>query len=207
MCSRTGRSRGSRTSARARHPHRTRSSSVAPLPGHGVRRWRTPLQGPARHRSRPHRLAVRPDIRELEFHTDTRSAKWQELTQHPAATVIGYAPLERLQVRLEGPVSIHHPDSDRTIKIWTALSAWTRQTYCGGPPGDSLAFPPDAAPSAADAQAPTEESTEPGRGVFGVVSFRATSMDWFRLNRQSNRRAVFRYDSGTSGLTSSWVNP
>ena len=48
----------------------------------------------------------------LEFHTDTRSPKWRELSACPQATVLGYDNEQRLQLRLQGSVELFGPKSD-----------------------------------------------------------------------------------------------
>ena len=155
--------------------------------------------------------AVDTKRRELEFHTDIRSPKWTELDREPNSEVIGFSQPERIQLRLEGRATLFHPGSERNQQSWDLISNWTRQTYCGGPPGDSLAEPPDGALDNTGQQTPPEEPTPemigPGRNVFGVVTFQVTSMDWLRLCRQDNRRAMFRYDANGSEPEASWINP
>jgi pyridoxamine 5'-phosphate oxidase len=46
-----------------------------------------------------------------------------------------------------------------------------------------------------------------GKAFFGVVSFRADSLDWFELRRADNRRAVFKYSHLGAVVASRWINP
>ena len=148
--------------------------------------------------------AVSQQERLLEFHTDVRSPKWQEFSAQPKATVLGYAPQERVQVRFEGHVTLHAPGDIHNTKAWQSLSHWTRTTYHGGPPGDELvALPAAELPEAADQL----QQPEDGRKRFGVVLFHAVSLDWFRLRRNDNRRAILRYDTMGRVLNGGWVNP
>lgn len=133
----------------------------------------------------------------LEIHTDIRSPKWLELSRNPIVTILGFSASTRVQLRLVGSVHLHPPGSDRAEKAWSGLSAWTRSTYAGGPPGDELGNDePVLAVSEAD-----------GKAFFGVVSFHAESLDWFELRRADNRRAVFDYSHLGALTASRWINP
>ncbi len=133
----------------------------------------------------------------LEVHTDTRSPKWIELSRNPTVTVLGFSASTRVQLRLVGSVRLHSPGSDLAETAWNELSAWTRSTYAGGPPGDDLG---NDEPVSAGGEAD-------GKAYFGVVSFRAESLDWFELRRANNRRAVFEYSDFGALMASRWVNP
>lgn len=140
--------------------------------------------------------------RVLEFHTDMRSTKWREFDAHPRATVLGYCPQTRLQLRLQGTVELFAVDHTLAEAAWASLPAWTRATYAGGPPGDELVF--DTADISAG---PELTSTPDGKIHFGVMVFRAESLDWFQLRRQGNRRARFTYDHVGAVVASQWLNP
>ncbi len=135
----------------------------------------------------------------LEFHTDIRSRKWQEIGLNPSVTILGFCSKSRLQIRLRGMAERHGPGSMQADRAWNQLSQWTRSTYTGGPPGDVLNDePPVTADKAGEAT---------GRAVFGVVTFRANALDWFRLERTNNRRAEFIYNNACELVTSRWINP
>lgn len=145
---------------------------------------------------------VDPRKRTLEFHTDTRSPKWHELTGNPSAAVLGYCAETRLQFRFEGHVTLFEPSSDYALTVWSSLPLHTRGTYAGGPPGDEL--PEPHAPIEALQDQPEGQQ---GRDRFGIIVFSVTSLDWFKLSRQSNVRAQFGYDDNGGLMSSSWVNP
>lgn len=139
-------------------------------------------------------------VRDLAFHTDIRSPKWAELMSNPQATVLGYCAETRTQLRLAGTATLFPIGTDRADKAWSTLPPWTRGTYAGGPPGDERAF--DAP---AEIVVPSGEGD--GHNVFGVVTFRATSLDWFQLRRQDNRRAKFQYAETGDLVSGQWINP
>ena len=74
-------------------------------------------------------------LKTLEFHTDVRSPKWQQLVARPCATLLGFDPVKRLQLRVIGSVSLHGPDSDESVGAWACLNAWTQKSYSSAPPG------------------------------------------------------------------------
>ncbi|MCY1744556.1 pyridoxamine 5'-phosphate oxidase family protein [Ensifer sp. SL37] len=133
----------------------------------------------------------------LEIHTDARSPKWLELSRNPFVSILGFCASTRIQLRLAGSVQLHFPGSDLAEKAWSGLSVWTRSTYAGGPPGDE---PGDNEP------VPVMDEAG-GRAFFGVVSFRAESLDWFELRRADNRRACFEYSHLGALMVSRWINP
>ncbi|PCK83208.1 pyridoxamine 5'-phosphate oxidase [Rhizobium sophoriradicis] len=137
--------------------------------------------------------------RRLEFHTDTRSPKWRELSATPHVTVLGFSAESRLQLRLQGKVELHGPGSGAAGTAWDRLPARTRMTYAGGPPGDERAF------ETIGVAAPADEAE--GKARFGLLIFRASTLDWFQLRQQDNRRALFTYDETGALSSRRWVNP
>ncbi|MEL4069972.1 pyridoxamine 5'-phosphate oxidase family protein [Ochrobactrum sp. GPK 3] len=140
--------------------------------------------------------------RMLEFHTDTRSAKWREFSAHPYATLLGYCSQTRLQLRLQGTVELHAQGSAVAETAWEILPARTRATYAGGPPGDERAFVTDEQPFVSELADGAE-----GKEHFGVLAFRADTLDWFQLRREGNLRARFSYDPAGVVIASEWINP
>lgn len=140
--------------------------------------------------------------RVLEFHTDTRSPKWRELKDNGNSTILGYSDALKLQLRLRGDMELAPPGSLQADKIWSRLPPHTRATYQGGPPGDELR--PENDPVS---QAQVSETAEAGRDRFGVLFFKALSLDWCRLERDNNLRARFSYGDNGELNGASWVEP
>jgi 3-hydroxyisobutyrate dehydrogenase len=141
--------------------------------------------------------------RELRFHTDIRSPKWQELSQNPSISALFYDASERIQLRVKGKTVLHHTD-DMTAKAWQKTSLSSRKCYL-------TLFSPSSF---------TEESTsgltedieqenftlaesEVGYENFGIVSIHVQSIDWLWLNHSGHRRAFFDYEKGVN----SWMIP
>ncbi|WP_336777659.1 pyridoxamine 5'-phosphate oxidase family protein [Pantoea sp. USHLN256] len=129
--------------------------------------------------------------RTLEFHTDMRSPKWQALALNPQVTVLGYC--NKTQLRLQGTITLHGAESERAEAVWQRLSPWTQQTYAGPTPGSDVDNERNAAGG--------------GKGNFGVLLFQASLLDWCRLARENNQRALLRYSASGSLASAQWINP
>jgi len=144
-----------------------------------------------------------PTERELRFHTDIRSPKWQELSQNPSISALFYDAVDRIQLRVKGKAVLHHTN-EITADSWQKTSLSSRKCYL-------TLFSPSSF---------TEESTsgltddiehenftvaesESGYSNFGIVSIHVQSIDWLWLNHAGHRRAFFDYEKGVN----SWMIP
>ena len=144
-----------------------------------------------------------PTERELRFHTDIRSPKWQELSQNPSISALFYDAVDRIQLRVKGKAVLHHTN-EITTEAWQKTSLSSRKCYL-------TLFSPSSF---------TEESTsgltddiehenftvaesESGYSNFGIVSIHVQSIDWLWLNHAGHRRAYFDYEKGVN----SWMIP
>lgn len=141
-------------------------------------------------------------IRLLEFHTDTRSLKWRELSANPLATILGFCAQTRLQLRLQGVLELHGPGSEVVESVWERLSPRMQRTYAGGPPGGDRHF--EATDEWVTAKA---VSNAGGKDYFGVLTFRAETLDWFQLQQTDNLRARFIYNEQGALADYRWINP
>ena len=130
--------------------------------------------------------AVQPEACALIFHTDTRSAKWAQLDENPAASVLTWDPEQQIQMRFSGQITRHAPGSELANSAWDQLPPHTKETYAGAAPGGAL-----------------EATSGTGKNAFGVLIFTAQTLDWLRLSRDGNTRALV--DLATARLD--WVAP
>lgn len=137
----------------------------------------------------------------LEFHTDTRSPKWRELQANPAASITGYDPVQRLQIRMQGTITLLDPQNAENKAAWSALSAWTKYTYCANAPGTPVSK------TTTHPTTVTNADVAHGQERFGVLLFKAHSLDWFQLERGNNQRALFHYTENSNELTGRWITP
>lgn len=147
---------------------------------------------------------VQTEPRQIIFHTDIRSDKWRELCFNPSSSVIGFDPQSETQIRFEGNSQLFDAEAAINRTAWDGLSVWVQNTYCGGPPGESVSK------EEMDLEAinqPTSEQLAQGRHRFGVIIFTPTKLDWFKLQRSNNKRAVFEYPLEGENPSAKWINP
>jgi hypothetical protein len=136
-----------------------------------------------------------PATRTLEIHTDTRSAKYEALRQRPEASLHGWDPARRVQLRLHGDVLLHVGDAAAQA-AWDILRPATRATYGVLPgPGTEITHAHDT--SRAEEKA--------GFSVFCVIRMPVQVLEWLQLEQGSQARARFRWDNGT--CRSMWLVP
>jgi hypothetical protein len=130
-----------------------------------------------------------------EIHTDTRSAKFEALRHDPRASLHGWDPQRRVQLRLRGQVQVHAHDPVARA-AWVALRPASRATYTVVPgPGAMLLAPGET----------REVSEIEGFGVFCVLKLTVSELEWLHLEQGSQARAQFRWDNGT--INSMWLVP
>jgi pyridoxamine 5'-phosphate oxidase len=133
----------------------------------------------------------------LRFHTDVRSAKWQELAERPAISMLFYDAGARVQLRVDGAATMHDHD-DIAEAAWGFSQRMSRVCY-GSMPGPGMAIKElqDYALPASD------EAISAGRVNFGAVVVKVEQIEWLFLKSLQNQRAHFNVLRGTS----SWLVP
>ncbi|ORM71261.1 pyridoxamine-phosphate oxidase [Pantoea rwandensis] len=154
--------------------------TVASVDQHGKPQARTMV---LRNVNRKHRT--------LEIHTDMRSPKWQTLGSNRDVSVLGYS--NRTQLRLQGTAELHVAHSEVAANAWQQLSRRTQKTYAGAAPGSDI----DTSPN---------EVGNP-ENHFGVLLIRISLLDWCRLARENNQRALLQYNVAGTLTSCKWVNP
>ncbi len=144
-----------------------------------------------------------PTERELRFHTDVRSPKWQELSQNPSISALFYDGLERIQIRVKGKAFLHH-SNEITDEAWQKTSISSRKCYLTRFSPSSFT---EESSSGLSENIENENFTlaesESGYSNFGIVSIHVQSIDWLWLNHAGHRRAYFDYEKGVN----SWMIP
>lgn len=138
-----------------------------------------------------------PEERELRFHTDIRSPKWNELLINPSISALFYDSEERIQLRVKGKAVLHHRN-DMTAKAWETTSLSSRKCYLTLHNPSSFT---DSSTSGLSEDMEQENYTlaesEVGYTNFGIVSIQVQSIDWLWLNHAGHRRAFFDYSDGS----------
>lgn len=131
---------------------------------------------------------------QITFHTDARSAKFAELRRDGRAALLAYSHAAKLQIRIEGRVTLHHDDEEASA-IWRALPEGARQIYRAElPPGTE---------AAADRLDQTL-SLEAAARHFAVCHLRPALYDVLWLRPEGHRRAIGTLD-GAGALAARWV--
>lgn len=142
---------------------------------------------------------VNETLRELDFHTDIRSPKVEDLRACPCVVWLFHDPAARVQIRAAARATIHFQDE-------ASAAAWP-----GVPPASALAYASPLAPGdrreRADSPAESSAATEPaaGRANFAVVRTTVERLDWLWLREGGHFRAVFEWVD--ERWTGHWLTP
>ncbi len=143
--------------------------------------------------------AADPATRTLRFHTDIRSAKFEEIGAEPRVAMHFYDAGKKIQLRVSGLASRHR--SDRLAGLaWDATRPFSRLCYQAElAPGEVVVRPPV---SRMDANA---EVTALARDNFAAVSVAIREIEWLYLAAQGHRRARFAWQADQ--LQADWLAP
>ena len=149
---------------------------------------------------------VNIEKRQLFFHTDIRSGKWQEFKNNNSASWLFYHPSAMLQIRLSGVATLHQDDIFAD-EAWINTRVSGRKNYLGisGPSSLSL-VPASGLLPKFDREDPTPEESEVGRKNFGIISTQIQWMEWLWLNSGGHRRATFQYKPDGK-FSANWLIP
>ncbi len=134
--------------------------------------------------------------RKMRFHTDYRAQKIQHYKKNPTATVIGYDPDLKIQIKLQGNIVAHFND-EITKAAWDAST--TRSKKCYSVKGGSTKIIDD--PSDYDIK---EFNVEDGYKNFAVLIFTFKTLEFLFLKGSGHRRALHKWDTD---FQSSWLVP
>ena len=144
-----------------------------------------------------------PTERELRFHTDVRSPKWQELSQNSSISALFYDAIDRIQLRVKGKAVLHHTN-EITAEAWQKTSLSSRKCYLTRFSPSSFTEESSSGLSEdIEHENFTLAESESGYTNFGIVSIHVQSIDWLWLNHAGHRRAYFDYEMGVN----SWMIP
>jgi 3-hydroxyisobutyrate dehydrogenase len=144
-----------------------------------------------------------PETKELRFHTDTRSKKWQELTLNPSISALFYDAADRIQIRVKGRAELQL-NNEITTAAWQKTSLSSRRCYLTNfDPSSFTDNPTSGLPEHIEQENFSLEESEMGYQNFGIVSIKVQNIDWLWLHHAGHRRAYFDYVSGSF----SWMIP
>ena len=134
--------------------------------------------------------------RYLRFHTDARAPKIKHFQKNSNASILGYDPALKIQLKLQGNVEVHIKD-DVTISSWNESTTRSKKCY-SVEGGSSLEIDNPAEYDIRDV------NIEDGYLNFAVIKFTYTSLEFLYLKSSGHRRAVHSWDEE---LTSNWLVP
>jgi pyridoxamine 5'-phosphate oxidase len=139
---------------------------------------------------------VHPEQRFLQFNTDARAPKVEQIRQNPNVCAVFYSAPERLQIRLWGTLTLHYEDAvSRTV--WETMLQMSRECYRTPHPPGKLRLPDDTQ---------DWETDESARENFAVCRLTITALESLRLTHEGHRRT--RYEWNDEGrLTACSLHP
>ena len=132
----------------------------------------------------------------MRFHTDYRAPKIKQYKNNSTATVVGYDPILKVQIKLQGIIEPHY-DNDIARNAWEGST--TRSKKCYSVRGGS-SFEMDN-PREYDLK---DGNIEDGYINFAVLIFKFDSLEFLHLKSSGHRRAIHTWDDI---YKSSWLVP
>ena len=134
--------------------------------------------------------------RYIRFHTDYRAAKIDHYSENNSASVFGYDPNLKIQIKLQGSISVHYNDY-LTQAAWEGST--TRSKKCYSVKGGSTLEISD--PKEYDLK---DGNIEDGYMNFAVLKFSFNNLEFLHLKSSGHRRALH---SWNESFTSTWLVP
>ena len=134
--------------------------------------------------------------RYLRFHTDARAPKIKHFQKNSNASILGYDPTLKIQLKLQGNIEVHL-NNDVTKASWNESTARSKKCY-SVEGGSSLEIDN---PSDYDLK---DGNIEDGYLNFAVLKFKYTSLEFLYLKSSGHRRAIHSWDED---LVSNWLVP
>jgi hypothetical protein len=134
--------------------------------------------------------------RYIRFHTDYRAAKIDHYSENNSASVLGYDPSLKIQIKLQGSISVHYNDC-LTRAAWEGST--TRSKKCYSVKGGSTLKISD--PKEYDLK---DGNIEDGYMNFAVLKFSFNNLEFLHLKSSGHRRALHSWDES---FVSTWLVP
>ena len=134
--------------------------------------------------------------RYIRFHTDYRAAKIDHYSENNSASVLGYDPNLKIQIKLQGSISVHYNDQV-TQAAWEGST--TRSKKCYSVKGGSTLEISD--PKEYDLK---DGNIEDGYINFAVLKFSFNNLEFLHLKSSGHRRALH---SWNESFASTWLVP
>ena len=141
----------------------------------------------------------------LNFHTDYRSPKVNQIKENPAVSILLYDFESRIQIRLKAKATIHHLD-EVCEEAWGKSRLESRRCYLVEPaPSSTISFPDDGLPKNLTVKDLKEDNVQPGFENFVIIKLKVEEVDWLFLNHNGHRRA--HYVISKKEIEMNWMLP
>ena len=140
-----------------------------------------------------------PAKRTLRIHTDSRSRKIKDVSENSDATLLGYDPGLKIQLKLHGSIDTHYQDNIADL-AWRDSQEMSKVCYSvSGSPGKEIDDPGeyDVDPENIDLNV--------GYKNFAVIKFHFNSLEFLHLRSSGHRRSMHVWE--TEELRSNWMVP
>jgi len=143
--------------------------------------------------------AFDPESRTLRIHSDSRSKKIKDILQNADATLLGYDPGLKIQLKLHGSIDTHHQDNIADL-AWRDSQEMSKVCYSvSESPGKEIDDPGDY-----DVD-PENIDLNEGYKNFAVIKFHFSSLEFLHLRSSGHRRSMHVWEMGE--LRSNWMVP
>jgi 3-hydroxyisobutyrate dehydrogenase len=125
------------------------------------------------------------------FHTDSRSAKVEEIKLNPIVFWLFYSKEKKMQLRIKGKAELHF-DDELQQEQWESSRLISRKCYLtDSAPGSAVDRPFTGLPEHLNVSTPTPEESEAGKKNFIVVSTEISSIEMLYLKATGHIRVKF----------------
>ena len=140
-----------------------------------------------------------PEKRALRIHTDSRSRKIKDISENSDATLLGYDPALKIQLKLHGSIDIHYQDNIADL-AWRDSQEMSKVCYSiSESPGKEIDDP-----GKYDVDSENINLNE-GYKNFAVINFHFNSLEFLYLRSSGHRRSIHVWE--TEELRSNWMVP
>ena len=139
----------------------------------------------------------------LQFHSDIRSDKIEQLKKNKNAVMLFYDKKEKIQLRIKVECIVHH-NNETTKESWSKTGHMSRKCYLvDNGPGAESDNPTSGLKPELDNFEYTMEQSEEGYKNFTVIQCKIKSIEWLYLAAKGHRRARFNLENNND----TWLIP
>ena len=143
--------------------------------------------------------AFDPEKRILRIHSDSRSRKIKDVSENSDATLLGYDPGLKIQLKLHGSIDTHYQDNIADL-AWRYSQEMSKVCYSiSESPGKEIDDP-----GKYDVDSENINLNE-GYKNFAVINFHFNSLEFLYLRGSGHRRSIHVWE--TEELRSNWMVP